>query len=118
MRGPRCGGGVTASRSARGSESHDGGSQPPQRLAAQQATAACRAAGVDKNDAVLLLHGWPQTSYAWWRVAPLFAAAGFRITAPDLRGFGHSGKPDTDYNRKTLAGDLLRLPGVLAIGRC
>ena len=40
---------------------------------------------------VLLVHGWPETRRIWWRnVAPL-AGAGFRVIAPDLRGFGQSG---------------------------
>ena len=39
---------------------------------------------------LLLVHGWPETKRIWWRnVAPL-AAAGFRVIAPDLRGFGES----------------------------
>ena len=40
--------------------------------------------------ALLLVHGWPETKRIWWRnVAPL-AQAGFRVLAPDLRGFGES----------------------------
>jgi len=39
---------------------------------------------------LLLVHGWPETKRIWWRnIAPL-AAAGFRVIAPDLRGFGES----------------------------
>jgi pimeloyl-ACP methyl ester carboxylesterase len=39
---------------------------------------------------LLLVHGWPETMRIWWRnIAPL-AAAGFRVIAPDLRGFGAS----------------------------
>ena len=38
----------------------------------------------------MLLHGWPQTSRAWHRVVPAFAAAGYTAIAPDLPGLGES----------------------------
>lgn len=42
---------------------------------------------------VLLLHGYPQSKVLWARIAPLLVAAGFRVVACDLRGYGGSGKP-------------------------
>ena len=43
---------------------------------------------------ILLLHGFPEFWYGWRRqIAPL-AAAGFRVVAPDLRGYNLSSKPD------------------------
>ena len=39
---------------------------------------------------VLLLHGFPATRRLWSRVAPLLAAAGFRVLVPDLAGYGDS----------------------------
>jgi len=42
---------------------------------------------------VLLLHGTPSWSYLWREVIPPLAAAGFRVIAPDLVGFGRSDKP-------------------------
>ena len=43
---------------------------------------------------VVLLHGFPEFWYGWRRqIAPL-AAAGFRVVAPDLRGYNLSSKPD------------------------
>lgn len=70
------------------------------------------------GDAVLLLHGWPQTSYAWRRVMPLLAAAGLRAVAPDLRGFGDSSKPAGGFDKKTVAADLPPLLDALGIDRC
>lgn len=67
---------------------------------------------------VLLLHGWPQTSYAWRHVAPLLAKAGYRAIAVDLRGFGHSSKPPDGYDKKSVARDLLELLDNLAIPSC
>jgi pimeloyl-ACP methyl ester carboxylesterase len=42
---------------------------------------------------VLLLHGFPELWYGWRRQIPALAAAGFRVVAPDLRGYGRSDKP-------------------------
>src|SRR3546814_3739411 len=42
---------------------------------------------------ILLLHGYPQTSACWHRIAPALVAAGFSVVAPDLRGYGASDKP-------------------------
>ena len=41
--------------------------------------------------ALLLVHGWPETKRIWWRNIAVLARAGFRVIAPDLRGFGESG---------------------------
>src|SRR3954465_1860491 len=42
----------------------------------------------------LLLHGFPDSSVLWRHQIPALTAAGFHVLAPDLRGFGESGKPD------------------------
>ena len=39
---------------------------------------------------VLLLHGWPTSSYLWRNLIPPLAAAGRSAVAPDLPGFGAS----------------------------
>jgi pimeloyl-ACP methyl ester carboxylesterase len=63
---------------------------------------------------ILLLHGYAQTSRMW---LPLISklATQHRVIAPDLRGFGDSAKPETGYDKKTLAQDihgLLRSLGI------
>jgi haloacetate dehalogenase len=45
---------------------------------------------------ILLLHGYPQTHACWHRVAPILAKR-FTIVCPDLRGYGDSSKPLSDY---------------------
>ena len=51
---------------------------------------------------VLLLHGFPETSYSWRRQLPVLAKNGFRAIAADLRGYGLSSKPaDVDAYRLT-----------------
>ncbi len=57
---------------------------------------------------MVLLHGWPQTSFCWRKVmAPL--AQHFTVIAPDLRGFGASDKPVTGYDVRTVATDIREL---------
>ncbi len=57
---------------------------------------------------IVLLHGFPEFWYGWrLQIAPL-AAAGFRVVAPDLRGYNLSSKPDGvgAYGAEDLAGDV------------
>jgi haloalkane dehalogenase len=49
-----------------------------------------REAGVPGDPAVLLVHGYPESSHMWREVLPALAAAGFHAIAPDLAGFGDS----------------------------
>ncbi len=42
---------------------------------------------------VVLCHGWPELSYSWRHQIPAIAAAGYRVAAPDMRGFGNTGAP-------------------------
>lgn len=65
---------------------------------------------------LVLLHGWPQTSYAWRKLIPRLAD-GRRVIAPDLRGFGDSDKPEDGYDKKTVAADVIALLGQLGIDR-
>ena len=48
--------------------------------------------------ALLLLHGHPQTHLTWHAVAPALVAAGYRVIASDLRGYGDSSRPPGDDN--------------------
>ncbi|HEY9344200.1 MAG TPA: alpha/beta hydrolase [Inquilinus sp.] len=45
-------------------------------------------AGPADGPVVLLLHGWPYDIYAFVDVAPVLAAAGYRVIIPYLRGYG------------------------------
>jgi alpha/beta hydrolase fold len=57
------------------------------------------------GDPIVLLHGWPETWYAWHKVMPVLAK-NYTVVAPDLRGLGDSSKPPTGYDGKTLAEDI------------
>ncbi|HEY2678512.1 MAG TPA: alpha/beta hydrolase [Steroidobacteraceae bacterium] len=60
-----------------------------------------RANGIDFNVAVagsgdrlaLFLHGFPESSFSWRHQMPLLASMGYRVWAPDLRGYGRSSRP-------------------------
>jgi pimeloyl-ACP methyl ester carboxylesterase len=57
---------------------------------------------------VVLLHGWPQTSYCWHKIwGPL--AENNTVIAPDLRGYGLTDKPRDGYDKRTMAADVSEL---------
>jgi pimeloyl-ACP methyl ester carboxylesterase len=68
------------------------------------------------GDPVMLLHGWPQTWYAWRHVIPLLAAH-HTVIVPDMRGFGASEKPLGGYDKVTVARDLHELVHTLGHDR-
>jgi len=61
---------------------------------------------------LLLVHGWPQTWYAWRMLMPELARD-FTVVAVDQRGIGLSGKPEDGYDTATLASDLVALMDAL-----
>ncbi len=63
-----------------------------------------------KGPPLLLVHGYPQTHVMWHKVAPALAEK-FTVVCPDVRGYGDSGKPDSDeshdaYAKRPMAQDL------------
>lgn len=66
---------------------------------------------VGEGDAVLLLHGWPDTAALWDDVAAGLLATGARVITPDLRGCGRSDKPTevSAYAMGRLVADVLAL---------
>jgi pimeloyl-ACP methyl ester carboxylesterase len=72
-------------------------------------------AGPADGPPVVLLHGFPEFWYAWHRQLGTLAAAGFRVIAPDQRGYAGSDKPRgvAAYDIETLAADVAGLVAVL-----
>lgn len=63
-----------------------------------------------KGEPLLLLHGFPQTSYEWFHIMiPL--SEKFKVIIPDLRGAGNSDKPKSDsgYSKTLIAKDIYKL---------
>jgi haloacetate dehalogenase len=84
-------------------------------VAAEGASIRLRLAG--DGPPLLLLHGYPQTSAMWHRVAPGLAER-FTVVAADLRGYGGSSKPPSDpdhltYSKRAMAGDMLQVMAAL-----
>lgn len=74
-------------------------------------TFSAHASGPDDGDGVLALHGFPEGARCWDRVAPPLAAAGYRVVAPDQRGYSRGARPDdvTDYALPYLVADAVGL---------
>ncbi|MEP7454113.1 alpha/beta hydrolase [Phyllobacterium sp. SB3] len=70
---------------------------------------------------VILLHGWPYDIYSYVEVAPILAAAGYRVIAPFFRGYGGtrflSGKTPRNGQQAALAQDIIDLMDALKIER-
>jgi len=69
--------------------------------------------------AILLVHGWPDSSHIWRYQIPVLVEAGFRVIAPDLRGFGESDRPEVveAYAMPMLLSDLKGILATLGIER-
>src|SRR5439155_25778648 len=68
-------------------------------------------AGPPEGDVVVLLHGFPENRTSWHAVIPLLTAAGYRVLAPDQRGYSPGARPSRrrDYRISELAGDVVAL---------
>ncbi|EHI12696.1 alpha/beta fold hydrolase [Mycolicibacterium thermoresistibile] len=65
---------------------------------------------------VLLVHGFPESWFCWREQIDAIAARGYRVAAPDMRGYGRSGKPAAveDYSILKLVDDCVAI--VTALG--
>ena len=57
---------------------------------------------------LVLCHGFPELAYSWRHQLPALAEAGYRVLAPDQRGYGATSRPSAveDYDMAHLTGDL------------
>lgn len=71
--------------------------------------------GPSDSPAVLLLHGFPQTSHSWRLVVPQLS--GFRVVVPEQRGYSPGARPDDveDYRVGELVGDALGVLDALGV---
>src|SRR5205809_7957690 len=72
-----------------------------------------------EGPAVLLLHGFPDSSHLWRNQVPALVGAGFRVIAPDLRGLGESKKPEAvdDYGVLHSVADMVAILDALDVDR-
>jgi len=64
----------------------------------------------------ILLHGFPEFWYSWRHQMPALAAAGYRVIAPDQRGYNRTSKTGP-FGVDTLAADIRALQEALSIER-
>src|SRR5258707_4119174 len=89
------------------------------RLAANGIELYALADGPADGPLVMLLHGFPEFSYGWRQQIPVLAEAGFRVVAPDQRGYARSDKPTgiAAYTLDALADDVIGLADALGRDR-
>lgn len=77
----------------------------------QLADAAIQVTVAGDGPLVVLVHGFPELAYSWRHQIRALAAAGYRVVAPDMRGYGASDCPDdvTAYDLFHLVGDVVGL---------
>lgn len=78
-------------------------------------TFSARTAGPEDGELVILLHGFPETSYEWVHQLPALGEAGFRAVAPDQRGYAVGARPEAvdDYLVTELVADVLGMADAL-----
>ncbi|MDQ3569018.1 MAG: alpha/beta hydrolase [Actinomycetota bacterium] len=74
-------------------------------------TFSARAAGPEDGRLVVLLHGFPQSSYQWRHQLAALAEAGYRAVAPDQRGYSPGARPEgvEHYGTDHLVADVLAM---------
>jgi pimeloyl-ACP methyl ester carboxylesterase len=76
----------------------------------------CRVCGLDNDgEPVILLHGFPESSYMWENILKFLAAQGYRCLAPDLRGYSIKARPQSvkNYRIDKIASDVVELAHAL-----
>ena len=70
-----------------------------------------RAAVEGTGPLVILVHGWPELWYSWRHQIGALVDAGYRVVAPDVRGYGGSDKPEpvAAYTMKEITADVVGL---------
>ena len=68
------------------------------------------------GDALVLLHGWPESSWEWRDILPEMSRR-YTVIAPDLRGLGASSKPAAGYDTDNVADDIHELVHALGHDR-
>ncbi|MFT7648970.1 MAG: pimeloyl-ACP methyl ester carboxylesterase [Candidatus Poriferisodalaceae bacterium] len=69
------------------------------------------AAGPADGPLIFFIHGWPELSISWRHQIPVFAGLGFRVIAPDMRGYGRSSTySNTEaFTQEQIVADMVEL---------
>ena len=89
----------------------------PHFVASDSFQIATYAAGPKDGPPILLVHGWPEIAYSWNNTVPALVAAGYRVIAYDLRGFGRSSAPldPVHYAMPQLVADMEAILEILLV---
>ncbi|MGJ9421555.1 alpha/beta fold hydrolase [Aeromicrobium sp. CF3.5] len=76
-----------------------------------------RVDGPEDGPPIIMLHGFPQTSLSWAAVVPPLVEAGYRVIAPDQRGYSPGARPVgvEHYGYDLLADDVVELADALGL---
>jgi soluble epoxide hydrolase/lipid-phosphate phosphatase len=90
---------------------------PSRRVATNGIELAVHEHGDPSDPVVLLLHGFPELAYSWRHQIGPIADAGFRVVAPDQRGYGDSDRPEDSqsYSVKNLVADAVGVLDALGV---
>jgi pimeloyl-ACP methyl ester carboxylesterase len=83
-------------------------------------TLNCRIAGMENDgEMVILLHGFPETSYMWIELMKVLAEKGYRVIAPDQRGYSPNARPTfiKEYSLKHTSSDVLAIANAYNLQR-
>ena len=77
-----------------------------------------RVATAGDGPLVILVHGFPESWYSWRHQIKALSEAGYRVAAPDVRGYGGSDRPHPveAYDMESLTGDIAGLAHALSPG--
>ena len=80
---------------------------------------AMNVASGGEGPVALLLHGFPDTHAVWRKQTDALIEAGYRVVAPDLRGYGKTDAPEgvASYHLDVLRDDILALLDAMKIDR-
>lgn len=84
------------------------GLKPAQMIHTNGITLGVFCAGPVDGEVVVMCHGFPELAFTWRHQIAALSNAGYRVLAPDMRGFGHSDQPAniSHYTVKTLCADM------------
>jgi len=83
-------------------------------------TLNCRIAGMENDgETIILLHGFPETSYMWINLMKVLAEKGYRVIAPDQRGYSPNARPTfiKEYSLKHTSSDVLAIANAYNLQR-
>lgn len=79
----------------------------------------CRVSGDEKNELIILLHGFPETSFMWINLMDKLSAMGYYCLAPDMRGYSQHACPKgvKNYTVKELSEDILNMVDAIQVNK-